>query len=83
MRLQRLGDAGHLRRRRHLDVEVRRDRAPQQLHVAVLDVPAVAAEMDGDPLRSGELAQHRRRHRLRLVALPRLADRGDVIDVHG
>ena len=29
------------------------------------------------------LTRPRRSHRLRLVALPRLADRGDVIDVHG
>ena len=58
-------------------VTVRRE----ELDVAVLDVPPVAAEVHGDALRAGELAEHRRGDRIRLVGLARFADRGDVIDV--
>ena len=83
MRLDRLRGADHLRRRGHLDVEMRRHSPAQDLHVAVLNVSPVAAEMDGDALRAGELADHRRGDGIGLVALPRLADRGDVVDVDG
>ena len=83
MRLHRLRDAHHLRRRRHLDVEMRGHRARQNLDVAILNVPPVAAQMDGDPLRARQLADDRRRDRIRLVALARFTDGGDVIDVDG
>ena len=81
MRLDGLGDAHHLRRRGHLDVEVRGDGRAQELDVAVLDVAPVAAQVHGDALRAGELAEHGRGDRIRLVGLARFADRGDVIDV--
>ena len=69
--------------RGHLDVEMRRDGLAQQLHVAVLDVPAVAAQMNGDALRAGKLADDGRGDGIRLVGLARFPDRGDVVDVDG
>jgi len=83
MRLDGLGDAHHLRRGRHLDVEVRSHRARQNLDVAILNVPPVAAQMDRDPLRAGQLADSRRGDRIGLVALARFTDGSDVIDVDG
>ncbi len=75
------GDPGHLGRRGHLDVELGRHHLPEQLDVALLDVAAVAAQMDGDALRAGQLGEDGGGHRLRLARLTRLSDGGDVIDV--
>src|SRR5205085_9154507 len=60
---------------------MRGDRATQQLDVAILNVAAIAAQMNGDSLRARELANHGGGDRIGLVALPRFADGGDVIDV--
>ena len=56
---------------------------PKQLHVAILNVPPIAAQVDGDPLGSGHLGDERRRDRLGLTCLPGLANRRDVVDVDG
>jgi len=48
VRLHLVGDLHHLLRRRHLQIQQRLAGLAQQLEVAVLDVPAVLAEMDGD-----------------------------------
>ena len=76
-------DRGHLRRRGHLDVQLRRDDLAQHLDVPIVDVPPVAAEVDRDALRAGELAEQRRRNGPRLPRPPRLAHGRDVIDVDG
>src|SRR5262249_26158280 len=52
-------DAHHVRGRGHLEVQDRPHRLPQELEVAVLQVPAILAEVTGDAVRAGELAQRR------------------------
>ena len=52
------------------------------MDVGILNVPPIFAQMGGDPVGSGLLAQHGRRHRIGFGAATRLPHRGDVIDVH-
>src|SRR3954470_16292616 len=60
---------------------MRRHGALQNLDVAILHMPPVAAQVNGDPLRASQLADDRGRNRIRLIALPSFTDRGNVIDV--
>src|SRR5438552_3748165 len=57
------------------------NRPPKNLDVAVLNMPPVAPQMNGNSLRAGELADGRRGDGIGLVGLAGLLDRGDVIDV--
>ena len=66
----------------HLQVEPHLHGLPEQAQVAVLDVPAVLAEMDGDPVGAPQLGQHRRPDRVRLAPAPGLAQGGDMINIH-
>src|SRR5258708_6715977 len=83
MRFERLGHARHFRVGRHLDVEVCGHDAPQQLDVAILDVPAIAPEVYGNALGAGQLADHGGSDGVRLCGLPPLPDGGRVVDVEG
>src|SRR5205085_673396 len=74
-------DADHLLRRGHLDIQMSADGLAQDLDVAILNVPAIAAKMNGDALGSGKLADCRSCDGIGLVGLSCLADGGDVIDV--
>ena len=53
----------------------------QQLDVAILDVPAIAAQVDRDALGTGQFGDERGGHRLRFARPPRLPEGGDVVDV--
>ena len=50
--------------------------------VGVLDMAPVLAQVRSDAVGAGVLAQSRGRHRIGLVGLARLTERGDVIDVN-
>src|SRR4029079_10013799 len=54
---------------------------PQPAHVLVLDVAAVLAKNDGDPIRAAEMRLHGGPHRVRLLCAARLAHGRDVVDV--
>ena len=75
------GDLHHLVRQPHLEVHARLQQRPQRVHVAILDVPAVFAQMQRDVVRAGLLGQQRRMHRIRIRHAARLPHRRDVIDV--
>ena len=65
----------------HFEIEpVRHDRT-QQTHVAVLDVPAILAQMDGDAVGAAQHGQHGGGNGVGFVSPPRLPHGGDVIDV--
>ena len=49
-------DADHFFRRRHFDIQLRLDGFPQNLHIAMLNMPAVAPQMHRDAVRSCQLA---------------------------
>ena len=78
-----LGDLQHLRRRRHLQVELAADGAAQTLDVLDLHVAAVAPQVGGDAARPGRLGEPRRLHGVGVGGAPRLAHGGDVVDVDG
>ena len=54
---------------------------PQQAQVAVLDVPAVFAEMDRDHVGPAQLGEHGRPDRVGLAPAADLTKRGDMIDI--
>ncbi len=76
-------DRRHFFGRGHFDVQPGRDGLLEQFHVAVLDVTAVTAQVDGDPLRTRHLGEDGCGERFGLVALARFAQRRDVVDVDG
>ena len=53
----------------------------KQPQIAVLDVPAIFAQVQRDPVRPGQFGKGGRPDRVRLDRASGLADRGDVIDV--
>jgi hypothetical protein len=81
VRLDGERDLQHLLGGGHLQVQPRLHHLAQDLDVAVLDVPAVAAEVDGDPVRAAELGQDGRVHGIGLRDATGLTDGGDVVDV--
>ena len=73
--------ADHLVGGRHLEVELDVRELAQPPHVLVLDVAAVLAQVHGDAVGAAQVRLDRRPDRVGLVGAPRLADRGDVVDV--
>ena len=66
------GERDDLRLDGHLQVQPDLHGLPEQAQVAVLDVPAVLAEMDGDPVGASQLGQDGRPDRVRLASAPGL-----------
>ena len=79
IRLHIKSDLDDLVRCPHLQIELRLDGFAQKPYVAVLDVPAVFAQMADNPLSSRQLAQVRRGHRVGFPPSPRIADRRNVV----
>ncbi len=75
------GNLNHLFGRGHLDVQVGSYRLPQQGHVRVLNMPAIAAQVNRDAIGPRLFADHGRSHHARLRRAPRLANGRYVIDV--
>ena len=57
-------ESGHRRRAGHLEIEPGCDRFAQPPDVAVLDVPAVLAQVHGDPVGAGAFGELRQRDRI-------------------
>ena len=71
----------HLVGEAHLEVHARLQQRPQGVHVAILDVAAVFAQVQRDVVGARLLGQQRRMHRVRIRRAARLPHGGDVIDV--
>jgi len=82
VRLQTLGDREHFVGERHLQIEHRSNGACDFDDVVVLHMPAIFAQMCGDPIRACIFAERGGGHGVRLVGSPRLAQRRDMIDVY-
>ena len=82
MRPHLAGDRRHLGSRRHLQVERLADRGPNAMHIIVADVPPVLAQMDRDAVGTRGDCCLRRIQRIGMRAAARVADGGDVVDVH-
>ena len=65
----------------HFQVQLDGDRLAEDPQVAVLDVAAVLAEVEGDAVGPAQFGQGGRPDRIGLVGSPGLPDGGDVVDV--
>src|SRR5439155_26379157 len=66
---------------RHLEVQLDAQPAAELLHVPLLDVAPVLAQVHGDAVRARGLGVQRRRDGVRVVDPARLPEGGDVVDV--
>jgi hypothetical protein len=80
--LNSAGDLQHLIGGSHFQVEARGDDAPNYLYVAILNVPAVFAQMYGDRIRAALLGLECRLRGIGVWRSACLAQRRDVIDVN-
>jgi hypothetical protein len=76
------GDRDHLARAGHLEVQHRPNCCRQALHVVILDVTAILAQVRGDAIGPGGLAFDRSEYRVGFDGATRLAQRRDVVDVN-
>jgi len=74
-------DGQHVCFTRQFEIQLDDNGFPNDLQVAILNVPPVFPQMERDAIGTAELCQHGRPGRIGLVGSPRLADGGDVIDV--
>ena len=74
MRAKAFGEREHLGGAGHLEVEHRRDARSDRVDVGVLDVAAILAQVRGDAVGAGALADRARRQRERAPS-PRRACR--------
>ena len=81
-RLDAARDVDHLVGRGHFEVELDVRELAQPAHVLVLDMAAVLAQMDRDPVGAAQVRLDRRPDRVRLVGAPGLPDGGHVVDVY-
>ena len=76
------GDADHLPGHRCLQVHARAQLRPDFHDVALLDMPPVFAQMQGDRVGARLLRKQRRPDRIRIGRAAHLTQRGHVVDVH-
>src|SRR6266446_4029322 len=74
-------DLQHLFSCRHLEIHIGGDGLAQGANVVVLNVTAVAAQVNGDAVRAGLFAKHGGGDNAGLRRAPRLAHSCDVIDI--
>ena len=75
------GDGEDFRLAGHFQVELHGDRFAEDPQVAVGDVAAVLAEVEGDAVGPAQFGQRGRPNGVRLVGAPGLPHRGHVIDI--
>ena len=75
------GDADHLRRRRHFEIERLCDALLEPGDVVVDDVAAILAQMRGDAVGAGRDRDLGGLHRIGMAPAARIAHGGDVVDV--
>ena len=64
------------------DIEFGGYQWPEQLHIAVTDVPLIGPWMHGDPLRPELLTIHRHLLHIGNVPSPCIAQCGDLVDIY-
>ena len=75
-------EADHLVGRRHLHVDRHGEGRERALQIVVADMPAILAQMHGDPVRARRDRHARGVQRIGVRAAARIAHGGDVVDVH-
>ncbi len=81
MRAHLAGDAHHLRRRRHFEIERLCNALLEARDVVVDDVAAIFAQMRGDAVGAGRDRDLGGLHRIGMPPAARIAHGGDVVDV--
>ena len=83
------GEVENLGRVAHLEIELGHDVLAKPLEIASLHVPAIRAQMRGDAVRAGALANARDGNRIRLgifrfrhAGITRLPQGGDMVDIN-
>ncbi|MCY1424451.1 hypothetical protein D9M71_401970 [compost metagenome] len=76
-----LGEGHHLFGHAHLEVHARLQHLLEDAHVALLDVPAVFAQVHGDAVGAGFLGIQGRLHRIGVARAARLAQGGYMVDI--
>ncbi len=82
VRLDFQGDVEHLLGGGHFEIERRGDGGLEPRHVVVVDMAAIFAQMRGDAIGPRRERRLRRAKRIGKSAAARIAQRGDMIDVH-
>jgi hypothetical protein len=72
----------HLLRDGGFEVHARQQLRRERDDVGILDVAAVFAQVQGDAVGAGLLGHQRGADRVRVRGAARVAQRGDVVDVH-
>ena len=82
--MRRMGqrDRQHFLGRRHFEIERQVGRFLNAFEIVVADMPAILAQMGGDPVAADAGHDLSRAHRIGMIAAARIADGRDVIDVH-
>jgi hypothetical protein len=65
----------------HFQIHLGLQQGAQDMHIGILDVAAVFAQMQGDRIRASRFRQQSGLHRARITGAARLTQRGDVVDV--
>ncbi len=78
---QLCGDADHLARHRHFQVQPGLHQLLQRERILIDDVPAILTQMHGDAVGAGLLGQECGMHRVRMSRTSCLPHCGDMIDV--
>ena len=81
VRTKPFGQADHLGRHRHLQIDLGTSPLAQELHIPLLNMPPVLPQMDGDPVRPALLGEQRRLHRIRDIDPPRLPHGSNMVDI--
>ena len=77
-----LGKGHHLFGDAHFEVHARLQHILEQQHVALLDVPAILAQVHGDAVGTRLFSIQRRLDRVWVTRTPGLAQGGHMVDVH-
>jgi len=75
-------DEDHLLGGRHLEIEAAANRASQPLHIMILDVPSIFAQVHRDPVGTSELRLDGCGHGVGLEGSARLPDGRHMVDIH-
>lgn len=75
------GDPDHLVGGRHLQVEAPAHGVAQPMHIEILDMSSVLAQMHRDARRTAEFSQHGGRHRVGFEGPTRLPDGGHMVHI--
>ena len=76
------GDIDNFVNRGHFQIQTVRDHLSQKMYVAILNVPTIFAQVNGDAVGAAQYGQNGGGHGIGQLSVPGLSKRGNVIDVY-